>query len=222
MNQPQSDNDGRVGHDVLRITEIFYSIQGEASQIGRPCIFVRTARCNLRCNWCDTKYSFHGGDKRGLEEIIDEVDSYDCNLVEITGGEPLLQPGIHDLMERLCDAGYEVMIETSGSLDVGPVDDRVRIIMDLKAPGSGESEKNRWENLDELGPDDEIKFVLLDRDDFDWAVERCNEHGLFERGNVIFSPVHGELEPGQLSDWVLEARVPVRLGIQLHKYLGVE
>ena len=218
-----SDTQGRVGHDVLRITEIFYSIQGESSRAGRPCVFVRLSRCNLRCNWCDTPYSFKGGDKLGIEAIVDKVDGYGCNLVEITGGEPLLQPGVHDLMEQLCDAGHEVLIETSGSLDIDPIDDRVRVIMDLKAPGSGEVDKNRWENIEVLKPDDEVKIVVLDRADFDWAVDVCREHDLFSRvDEVHFSPVHGELDSNELAKWILEECLPVRLNLQIHKFLGVE
>ncbi len=209
--------------DQLRITEIFYSIQGESSRAGRPCVFVRLSRCNLRCSWCDTPYSFTGGDKQTLDAIVDEVTAYGCELVEITGGEPLLQPGVHDLMSRLCDAGHEVLIETSGSLDIAPVDDRVRVIMDLKAPGSGEVDKNRWENIEALKPTDEVKIVILDRDDFDWAVATCREHDLFGRvDDVHFSPVHGELDSHQLAEWILEARLPVRLNLQIHKFLGVE
>jgi 7-carboxy-7-deazaguanine synthase len=209
-------------NDQLRLTEIFYSIQGESTAAGRPCVFVRLSRCNLRCSWCDTPYSFTGGDKRSLDDIVAEVEGYGCNLVEITGGEPLLQPDVLPLMARLCDAGFEVLIETSGSLDISPVDDRVCVIMDLKAPGSGEVDKNRWENIDELDANDEVKIVLLDRADFDWAVQACRDHDLFERGRVHFSPVHGELEAHTLANWILEARLPVRLNLQIHKFLGVE
>ncbi|MFP4597376.1 MAG: radical SAM protein [Persicimonas sp.] len=206
----------------LRLTEIFYSIQGESTHSGRPCVFVRLSRCNLRCSWCDTTYSFKGGDKEGIDAILEQVASYGCNLVEITGGEPLLQPGVHDLMRRLCDDGYEVLIETSGSLDIAPIDDRVCVIMDLKAPGSGEVDKNRWENIDELAPSDEVKIVLADRADFDWAVEICRKYDLFDRSNVHFSPVHGELDSAELANWILEERLPVRLNLQIHKFLGVE
>ncbi|MFW5965999.1 MAG: radical SAM protein [Persicimonas sp.] len=208
--------------DKLRVTEIFYSIQGESTHAGRPCVFVRLSRCNLRCNWCDTEYSFKGGDKRSLDEILERVDSYGCKLVEITGGEPLLQPGVFPLMTQLCDRGYEVLVETSGSIDIEPVDDRVGVIMDLKAPGSGEVEKNRWENLAHLSDGDEVKIVLLDRGDFEWAVKVCRERDLFERGPVHFSPVHGELNAQTLANWILEERLPVRLNLQIHKYLGVE
>lgn len=206
----------------LRLTEIFHSIQGESSQAGRPCVFVRLSRCNLRCTWCDTAYSFHGGVRHSLDAILEQVRSYDCDLVEITGGEPLLQPPVHELMSRLCDEGYEVMLETSGSIDVSPVDERVRVIMDLKAPGSGEVDNNLWDNLDALGDDAEVKFVLLDRDDYDWAVEVCRERDLFRRFHVIFSPVHAELDPHALSQWIVSDGLRVRLGLQIHKYLDVE
>lgn len=208
--------------DELRLTEIFYSIQGESAAAGRPCVFVRLARCNLRCTWCDTTYSFEGGARRTISDIVEEVAGYGCRLVEITGGEPLLQRPVHALMTRLCDEGYEVLLETSGSLDISPVDRRVRVIMDLKPPGSGEVAKNRWENVAALKPTDEVKFVILDRADYAWALAACREHGLFERANVIFSPVHGVMDAHELSTWILEDRLPVRLGLQLHKFLDVE
>ncbi len=206
----------------LRLTEIFYSIQGESSAAGRPCVFVRLSRCNLRCTWCDTTYSFKGGDKRSIDDVKDEVASYGCKLVEITGGEPLLQPTVHTLMTELCDEGYEVMIETSGSLDIAPIDDRVKVIMDLKPPGSGEVDKNLWENIDALQPKDEVKFVILDRTDYEWSVQNVREYDLTERCSVIFSPVHGVMDAHQLSMWILEDQLPIRLGLQLHKFLEVE
>lgn len=206
----------------LRITEIFYSIQGESSHAGRPCVFVRLSRCNLRCTWCDTTYSFTGGEKRSLDDIVAEVKGYGCDLVEITGGEPLLQPPVHTLMERLCDEGFEVLIETSGSLDIAPIDARVHIIMDLKAPGSGEVAKNRYENIASLKAQDEVKFVVADRADYDWAVATCNEHELFSRSKVIFSPVHKQMDSNALAGWILEDQLPARLGLQIHKFLGVE
>ena len=155
-------------------------------------------------------------------DIIAEIRSFDCRLVEITGGEPLLQPPVHDLMARLCDEGFEVFIETSGSLDIAPIDPRVRIVMDLKPPGSGEVAKNRYENVASLKPTDEVKFVILDRVDYDWAVQQCRERRLFERANVIFSPVHGVMDAHALSMWILEDHLPVRLGLQRHKFLDVE
>lgn len=207
----------------LRLTEIFYSIQGESAAAGRPCVFVRLSRCNLRCTWCDTTYSFKGGEHNSFDAVLEEIAGYGCNLVEITGGEPLLQDAIHPFMTRLCDEGYEVLIETSGSLDIAPIDDRVGVIMDLKAPGSGMVDKNMWENIGALKPKDELKFVLLDRADFDWAVQTCRERELFGRvKDVHFSPVHGELESSELAAWILEAKIPVRLNLQIHKFLGVE
>jgi len=206
----------------LRLTEIFYSIQGESTRAGRPCVFVRLSRCNLRCTWCDTTYSFHGGEKHSLDGIVETVASHGCNLVEITGGEPLLQAPVHSLMTRLCDAGYEVLIETSGSLDITPIDDRVCVIMDLKPPGSGEVEKNLWSNIDALKPTDEVKFVIADRTDYDWSVAACRDYGLYDKATVIFSPVHAEQDAHELSLWILDDRLPVRLGVQLHKFLDVE
>lgn len=214
--------DDPAADEMLRLTEIFYSIQGESTQAGRPCVFIRLSRCNLRCTWCDTPYSFHGGDKKSIAEIVAEVAQYGCRLVEVTGGEPLLQPGVHPLMSALCDAGHEVMIETSGSIDISPIDDRVRVIMDLKAPGSGEVERNLYENIDRLAPDDEVKIVVLDRADFDWALEVIQTYGLQARGELILSPVHGELAPGELAKWIVEAGLDARIGLQLHKYLGME
>lgn len=190
--------------------------------MGRPCIFIRLARCNLRCTWCDTTYSFTGGDKQSLDQIMEVVEGYGCNLVEVTGGEPLLQPEVHTLMKRLCDENYEVMIETSGSLTIEEIDKRVGIIMDLKPPGSGEVEKNMYENIAFLKPDDEVKFVILDRLDYDWAKEKMTEYALTDISDVIFSPVHGELDSGKLAAWVLEDQLKVRLGLQIHKFLGVE
>lgn len=207
--------------NTLRITEIFHSIQGESSHAGRPCTFVRLSRCNLRCTWCDTTYSFTGGKRMSLDQIMAQVDEYGCKVVELTGGEPLLQPLALPLMERLCDAGYEVLIETSGSLDISAIDKRVHIIMDLKAPGSGEVEKNRYENLEHLKATDELKIVILDETDFKWALATLEKYALLPDTKVIFSPVHGQLDPGELGRWILEAGIDVRLGLQIHKYLAL-
>lgn len=207
--------------NTLRITEIFHSIQGESSHAGRPCTFVRLSRCNLRCTWCDTTYSFTGGKRMSLDQIMAQVDEYGCKVVELTGGEPLLQPLALPLMERLCDAGYEVLIETSGSLDISAIDKRVHIIMDLKAPGSGEVEKNRYENLEHLKATDELKIVILDETDFKWALATLEKYALLPDSKVIFSPVHGQLDPGELGRWILEAGIDVRLGLQIHKYLAL-
>lgn len=207
--------------DTLRITEIFFSIQGESSHAGRPCTFIRLSRCNLRCTWCDTTYSFTGGTRMSLDAIMAQVEDFGCNVVELTGGEPLLQPLALPLMERLCDEGYEVLIETSGSLDISGIDERVHIIMDLKAPGSGEVEKNRYENLKYIKETDELKIVILDETDFQWALEVLEKYELLPKYQVIFSPVHGELDPGELGRWILKAGIDVRLGLQIHKYLAL-
>lgn len=206
----------------LRLTEIFYSIQGESTHAGRPCVFVRLSRCNLRCTWCDTTYSFKGGDLRTLDDVMAEVAEYQCKVVEVTGGEPLLQPSVHPFMTRLCDEGYEVLLETSGSLDISGVDPRVNIIMDLKAPGSGEVAKNREENVKHLKSSDEVKFVILNREDYDWSVAKLHELELFSRCEIIFSPVHGTMDGNLLANWILEDHLPVRLGLQLHKFISVE
>jgi 7-carboxy-7-deazaguanine synthase len=212
----------RERHSWLRLTEIFYSIQGESSYAGRPCVFVRLSRCNLRCTWCDTTYSFKGGDKVEIEEILARVASYGCPVVEITGGEPLLQPAVHDLMGTLCDKGYTVLIETSGSLDISTIDPRVVVIMDLKAPGSSEVSKNRLENIEHLKAGDELKFVILDRADYDWSLGMLESFDLTGRASVIFSPVHGKLDAHLLGQWILEDKLDVRLGLQLHKFLEME
>lgn len=204
----------------LRVNEIFYSLQGESSFAGRPCVLVRLTGCQMRCRWCDTTYSFYEGSWRSLQEIETEVAAYGCRLVEITGGEPLLQPATPLLVERLCDGGYEVLVETGGGLDVSALDPRAHRILDVKCPGSGEAEGNRLENLDDLRRGDEVKFVLADRRDYEWA--RAMLERLREKVGVVpihFSPVAGELEPRTLAAWILEDRLPVRLQLQLHKVL---
>lgn len=201
----------------LRIHEIFHSIQGESSHAGRPCVFVRLTGCQMRCVWCDTAYAFHEGAWRTVDELVAEVLGYGCPLVEVTGGEPLLQPAVHSLMTRLADAGLEVLLETGGGLDITPVDRRVRRIVDVKCPGSGEAEHNRWANLDDLRAGDELKFVIADAADYAWAKEIVARHGLAARCPVHFSPVWGRLAPDRLSAWILADRLPVRLGLQLHK-----
>lgn len=207
---------------LVRLTEIFYSIQGEGRASGRPCVFVRLSRCNLRCTWCDTTYSFKGGEKFTFDDVMAEVGKYPTKLVEITGGEPLLQPTVHPLMTAFADAGYEVMIETSGSLDISKIDPRVHIIMDLKAPGSSEEKRNLWANLEHLKPSDEVKIVILDQADYEWAKGKVREHKLEERCHVIFSPVHGQMDGNALANWILEDGLNVRLGLQIHKFLSVE
>ena len=203
----------------MRITEIFFSIQGESSHAGRPCVFVRLTGCNLRCTWCDSEYTFTGGERMSLDDVMEKVKGYGCNLVEITGGEPLAQAEAFPLITRLCDEGYEVLIETSGSIDTSPVDERAKLILDVKCPGSGEVEKNRWENLDRLRPrHDEVKFVIADRDDYEWARRVIEERGL-ERHTVLLSPGWGRMDMKALAEWMLADRVPARFQTQLHKHI---
>jgi len=209
---------------VLRVTEIFHSIQGESTHAGRPCVFVRLTGCNLRCVWCDTAHAFHGGTSMTVSEVLERVRGYGCEWVEITGGEPLLQTEAYELMQTLVDQGFSVLIETGGSLPIDRVPAGVRRIVDVKCPGSGEVGQNRWENLDQLRDGDELKFVLADRDDYDWAVRQLRDRALAERAPVLFSPVHEALDPGEMARWVLDDRLPVRVQLQMHKTLwpGVE
>jgi 7-carboxy-7-deazaguanine synthase len=202
----------------MRITEIFFSIQGESTHAGRPCVFVRLTGCNLRCRWCDSEYTFTGGEKMSLDDVVERVNGYDCKLVEITGGEPLAQGEAFELIRRLADDGFEVLIETSGSIDITPVDERAKIILDVKCPGSGEAAKNRWENIDQLRPHDEIKFVIADRADYDWARGVIGERRL-DRWTVLFSPVWGEMDMKSLAEWMLADHVPARFQTQLHKHI---
>jgi 7-carboxy-7-deazaguanine synthase len=203
----------------LRITEIFLSIQGEAANAGWPTVFVRLTGCPLRCGYCDTAYAFHGGRWMSLDEVLDAVADYGVTHVCVTGGEPLAQRRCPALLVRLCDAGYRVSLETSGALDVGGVDPRVVRVVDLKTPGSRESARNMMENLSYLGPRDVVKFVICDRADYEWARDMLSEERLTERCQVFFSPSWGQLDPGQLSEWVLEDRLEVRLQLQLHKII---
>lgn len=203
----------------LRITEIFHSLQGESTRVGLPTVFVRLSGCPLRCAWCDTEYAFTGGETLTVGIVLERVASFDCPTVCVTGGEPLAQKGCLDLLTALCDAGYSVSLETSGALDITPVDPRVSRVMDLKAPASGETQRNRWENLAALTPQDELKLVLASREDYDWARHQLVEHRLETRCPVLFSPVQGQLEPAQLAQWILEDRLPVRFQLQLHKIL---
>lgn len=205
--------------DRLRITEIFYSLQGEARSVGWPTVFIRLTGCPLRCGYCDTSYAFQGGEWFTLDEVLHEVRHFHAHHVTVTGGEPLAQKPCLDLLTRLCDAGYEVSLETSGALDIRDVDRRVVKVMDLKTPGSGEAARNRYTNLQYLQPQDQVKFVLCDRQDYDWAVALLKQHALADKCEVLFSPVHGQLEPRQLADWILADQLPVRFQLQLHKLL---
>ncbi|REK10199.1 MAG: radical SAM protein [Acidobacteria bacterium] len=203
----------------LKVSEIFYSLQGESTFAGLPCVLVRLVGCQMRCRWCDTEYAFHGGEWMSLDDVVRRVRELDCPLVELTGGEPLLQPGALPLLERLCDLGLRVLLETGGGLDISPVDPRVHRIVDVKCPGSGEHEANLWSNLDELRGSDEVKFVLADEEDYLFAREVIGRHRLVERCPVHFSVVFGELEPASVAAWILRDRLAVRLQPQLHKLL---
>ncbi len=204
---------------MLQINEIFHSIQGESTRAGLPCIFVRLTGCNLRCVWCDTAYAFHEGRPMSVDQVLDAVATYDCRMVEITGGEPLLQQEVIPLMERLLERDYEVLVETGGSLPIEQVPLGVRRIVDIKCPDSGECEKNRWENLEHLREGDELKFVLASREDYGWAAEQIMTRGLAGRCPLLISPVHGAIDPGEMARWVLDDGLPVRVQVQLHKVL---
>ncbi len=201
------------------VNEIYASIQGESSYAGKPCVFVRLTACHLRCVWCDTPHAFHEGTRRPVDDVVREAVGHGIPLVEVTGGEPLLQPGVHPLMTALADAGVTVLLETSGSLDISSVDPRVVRIVDVKCPGSGEVERNRWENLDFLRAQDELKFVLADRTDYEWARRQVRERRLDDRCTVLFGPVWGRLAPRDLAVWIVGDRLPVRMQVQLHKFV---
>ncbi|WP_019466326.1 7-carboxy-7-deazaguanine synthase QueE [Dyella japonica] len=203
----------------LRITEIFHSIQGEADAIGWRTVFVRLTGCPLRCVWCDTEYSFYGGNWRAIDDIVAEVASHGARHVCVTGGEPLAQKRCLILLKRLCDAGHDVSLETSGALDVSLVDPRVRKVMDLKAPDSGEAARNLWSNLEQLLPHDQVKIVIASRADYEWAREVVAEHQITARCMVLFSPVHGAIQPRELAEWIIEDKLDVRFQLQLHKLL---
>lgn len=203
----------------LRVSEIFASLQGESTTVGVPTVFVRLTGCPLRCRWCDTTYAFRGGERLTIDEILARVSDLGLPEVCVTGGEPLAQAACRDLLTALADAGHRVSLETSGALSIAGLDPRVRCVMDLKAPGSGEADKNLWDNLDHLRPHDEVKFVLAGRADYDWAKDVLERHGLARRATVLFSPVTGELAPSTLADWIVADRLPVRFQLQLHKIL---
>jgi 7-carboxy-7-deazaguanine synthase len=205
---------------MLTINEIFYSVQGESTYAGRPCVFVRLTACDLRCSWCDTPYAFHEGTKRSLDDVLHEVDGYDCPLVEVTGGEPLLQEAVYPLMESLVAKGKTVLLETGGHRSTARVPAGVVTILDVKCPGSGESERNCWENLARVRPHDEVKFVIKDRTDYEFARDVIAQQSLAGRVTAVhLSPVHGVLDPKTLSEWVLADRLPARVQLQLHKYI---
>jgi len=205
---------------MLTINEIFYSVQGESSYAGRPCVFVRLTACDLRCSWCDTPYAFYEGTKRPVEKILEQVDEFACPLVEVTGGEPLLQDDVYPLMEGLLDRGRTVLLETGGHRSTARVPARVVTILDVKCPGSGESGRNDWSNLDRLRRHDEVKFVIKDREDYEYARDVIARHGLAHRAAAIhLSPVHGVMNPRLISEWVLADNLPVRVQLQLHKYI---
>ena len=205
---------------MLTVNEIFHSIQGESTYAGAPCVFVRLTACDLRCTWCDTVYAFHEGTKRSVEDVVADVLAYKCPLVEITGGEPLLQEDVYPLMRQLLAAGKTVLLETGGHQQIGRVPADVVRIVDVKCPASGESGRNEWTNLDVLTPRDEVKFVIQDRADYEYALDVVRRHGLDARvGAVLFSPVHGVLDLRTLSEWILADRAPVRLQVQLHTFI---
>jgi 7-carboxy-7-deazaguanine synthase len=208
---------------VLSVNEIFYSIQGESTYAGRPCVFVRLAGCDLRCTWCDTTYAFNEGQKMTVDDVLERVESYGGPLVEVTGGEPLLQEDVYRLMDRLLAGGRTVLLETGGQIDLSRVPGAVIKVMDIKCPASGESGKVDWDNIERLGCRDQVKFVIQDRQDYEFARDTLARHALDRRcAAVLFSPVHGVLSPKDLSEWILEDRLPVRLQLQIHKHIWGE
>jgi 7-carboxy-7-deazaguanine synthase len=207
---------------VLTVNEVFFSIQGEGTRAGRPCVFVRLTGCPLRCVWCDTAYAFHEGTRREEDDVIAEIERRPARLLCLTGGEPLAQPAAFPFVSRLLDRGWEVTVETSGHVSTERLDARAAVILDVKTPGSGESARMDWSNLDRLARQDEAKFVIDGRADYEWSRAVVRERGLAARCTVLFSAVHGQLEPGRLAGWILEDGLPVRLQVQLHKYLWPE
>ncbi len=211
------------GADSLRIAEIFHSIQGESSLVGWPTVFIRLTGCPLRCTYCDTMYSFHGGERQTITDIVAQTKRFETRHVCVTGGEPLAQPSVHELLKQLCDLGWVVSLETSGALAINRVDPRVQRIVDFKTPASGEVSRNLWSIVPDLSPRDEVKFVICDRQDYEWSAFKVREHQLETRVNcVLFSPAHGAVEPRDLAQWILEDRLPVRMQMQLHKLIWGE
>ena len=209
-----------LDHTTLRITEIFLSLQGEANTVGYPTVFVRLTGCPLRCQYCDSAYAFSGGQIETLADILDQVASYNVSRVTVTGGEPLVQPGVFALMTALVDRQFSVSLETSGALPVDRVDPRVVKVLDIKTPDSAEVHRNLWDNIAHLQPHDQIKFVVCSRGDYDWARIKCDQYQLFDRvADVLFSPSHGALDPSELADWIVADRLPARMQMQLHKLL---
>lgn len=204
---------------LIRITEIFYSLQGETRTAGLPTVFIRLTGCPLRCGYCDTEYAFTGGERLSIEQILSATTQYSPRYITVTGGEPLAQKNCLILLKSLCDQGYEVSIETSGAIDISDVDPRVVVVMDLKTPASGEVLKNRYENISLLKSNDQIKFVICDRNDYEWSKQQLEKYQLQDKCEILFSPVHGEKMATQLADWILEDKLLVRLQLQLHKYL---
>jgi 7-carboxy-7-deazaguanine synthase len=206
---------------TIRINEIFYSIQGESSRIGFPTVFIRLTGCPMRCTYCDTAYAFHQGNQQEIDAIINQVQQYPTKFVTVTGGEPLAQKNCLDLLDQLCNLGYEVSLETGGGIDISPVNAKVKIILDIKTPKSGEVENNFWPNLKQIKPMDEIKFVVADQEDFEWAIQTMHEHQLDQK-KILFSPVYNQLEGELLAKWILDHGIEARLQLQLHKILWGE
>jgi 7-carboxy-7-deazaguanine synthase len=222
MNRKSPARDDLAPDERLRITEIFHSIQGESRPSGFPTAFIRLTGCPLRCVYCDTEYAFHGGQWHTIADILTEITQYSARYVCVTGGEPLAQPNCPALLTTLCEQGYDVSLETSGALDIAGLDERVTVVMDIKTPASGEVAKNRLDNIPHLKPDDQVKFVIASRADYDWSKQFCSAHKLIELCSVLFSPSQGQLEPRELAEWILEDRLRVRFQVQLHKYLWGE
>ena len=222
MANQNTQRDELAGNQRLRVTEIFYSLQGESRPAGCPTGFVRLTGCPLRCQYCDTAYAFEGGEWWGIDAIVDEISGYQTRKVCVTGGEPLAQPNCHKLLEALCDADFDVSLETSGAIDISSVEPRVTVVMDIKTPGSGEVGRNLWSNLESLKSQDQLKFVICDRADYDWSRRQLLERELSDKCAVLFSPSYGQMDPTELAEWILADRLQVRLQLQLHKYLWGE